>query len=37
MLFIRDMPTLQRPREAKDKGIEENAPGLICPGYITIK
>ena len=37
MLFIRDMPEMQRPREAKDKVMKENTSGLICHGCISIK
>lgn len=31
------MPKMQRPRKTNDKGMEENASGLICHGYINIK
>lgn len=37
MLFIRSMPKMQWPREAKGKGMEGSTLGLICHGYINIK
>lgn len=33
MLFTRDMPKMQRPKEAKDEKMKGNTSVLMCHGY----